>query len=60
MPLSRYGLDRMTLTVIIPNSILQNLGIPNDQVNRMYNSLFVYTVGFYELMGDCTKFLDNE
>ncbi|CDW82237.1 UNKNOWN [Stylonychia lemnae] len=49
LPLSRHGLDRITLT---------NMGIPNESVNRIYRSLFVFSVGFYELMTECTKYLD--
>mmetsp|Transcript_32071 Transcript_32071/g.31378 ORF Transcript_32071/g.31378 Transcript_32071/m.31378 type:complete len:124 (-) Transcript_32071:270-641(-) len=40
-PISRYGIDRMTLT---------NSGIPNSTVDRVYRCLFVYSVGFYELI----------
>jgi hypothetical protein len=40
-PISRYGIDRLTLT---------NAGIPSDTVNRIYRCLFVYSVGFYELI----------
>ena len=40
-PISRYGIDPMELT---------NLGIPNDFVNRIYRCLFVYSVGFYEMI----------
>jgi hypothetical protein len=40
-PISRYCIDRLTLT---------NAGIPNDTVDRVYRSLFVYSVGFYELI----------
>ena len=40
-PISRYGIDRLTLT---------NAGIPNETVDRVYRSLFVYSVGFYELI----------
>ena len=40
-PISRYCIDRLTLT---------NSGIPNDTVDRVYRSLFVYSVGFYELI----------
>ena len=40
-PISRYGIDRIELT---------NLGIPNDFVNRIYRCLFVYSVGFYEMI----------
>lgn len=40
-PISRYGIDRLTLT---------NVGIPNETVDRVYRCLFVYSVGFYELI----------
>lgn len=40
-PISRYAIDRLTLT---------NAGIPNETVDRVYRSLFVYSVGFYELI----------
>lgn len=40
-PISRYAIDRLTLT---------NAGIPNQTVDRVYRSLFVYSVGFYELI----------
>ena len=40
-PISRYGIDRITLT---------NSGIPNHTVDRIYRCLFVYSVGFYELI----------
>ena len=37
-PISRYGIDRMELT---------NNGIPNEFVDRLYRSLFVYSLGFH-------------
>ena len=40
-PISRYAIDRMTLT---------NAGVPNEVVDRIYRCLFVYSVGFYELI----------
>ena len=40
-PISRYGIDRHTLT---------NAGIPNGTVDRVFRCLFVYSVGFYELI----------
>ena len=40
-PISRYGIDRLLLT---------NAGIPNETVDRVYRCLFVYSVGFYELI----------
>lgn len=44
LPISRYGIDRL---------MLQNSGIPNDMVDRIYRALFVYSVGFYELIKKC-------
>jgi hypothetical protein len=40
-PISRYGIDRISF---------QLLGIPNDLADRVYRALFVYSVGFYELI----------
>ena len=40
-PTSRYGIDRMELT---------NSGIPNEFVDRIYRCLFVYSMGFYEMI----------
>jgi hypothetical protein len=40
-PISRYGIDRLTLT---------NAGVPNQTVDRVFRCLFVYSVGFYELI----------
>ena len=40
-PISRYSIDRITLT---------NEGVPNEVVDRIYKCLFVYSVGFYELI----------
>ena len=46
LPLSRYGIDRITLSI---------LGLPEDQVNRLYHSLFVYTVGYFEVVRSIVK-----
>ena len=40
-PIQRYGIARILLT--------QNR-IPNEFVDRIYRALFVYSVGFYELI----------
>jgi hypothetical protein len=40
-PISRYGIDRIELN---------NNGIPNDLIDRIYRCLFVYSVGFYEMI----------
>ena len=41
LPITRYGIDRQTLTKANVD--------PND-VDRIYRALFVYSVGFYELI----------
>lgn len=46
IPVNRYNIDRMTL---------MNAGIPNESVNRIYRSLFVYSVGFYDLVVRCME-----
>lgn len=40
-PISRYGIDRLELN---------NNGIPAEMIDRIYRCLFVYSVGFYELI----------
>jgi hypothetical protein len=41
IPLTRYGIDRLLLT---------SKGVDNKNVDRIYRSLFVYSVGFFELL----------
>lgn len=41
VPVFRYKIDRITL---------MSGGIPNESVNRIYRALFVYSVGFYDLI----------
>lgn len=45
-PIYRYGIDRVSL---------QMAGMPVETINRIYRSLFVYSVGFYELIKSCLK-----
>ena len=45
-PISRYGIDRL---------VLANAGIPTNDIDRIYRSLFVYSVGFYELIKACLQ-----
>lgn len=35
-------------------------GIPPDEVNRVYRGLFVYSVGFYELLNKCLQHTDKK
>lgn len=50
-PISRYGIDRMAFS---------NAGIPTDLVDRVYRALFVYSVGFYELIKKCLQHTDKK
>jgi hypothetical protein len=43
-PISRYGIDRMAFS---------SFGIPTELVDRVYRALFVYSVGFHELIKKC-------
>ncbi len=40
-PIPRYGIDRNSLV---------NSGISAEEVDRIYRSLFVYSVGFFEML----------
>ena len=40
-PIHRYGIDRLTMT---------NAGLESDEVDRIYRCLFVYSVGFFEML----------
>lgn len=50
-PITRYGIDRITLG---------QFGIPNDLADRVYKALFVYSVGFYELIRKCLDHCDKK
>lgn len=41
LPIHRYGIDRNNLV---------NSGISTEEVDRIYRSLFVYSVGFFEML----------
>lgn len=41
IPITNYGIDKNTLTAA---------GLSSDMVERIYKSLFVYSVGFFELL----------
>lgn len=49
-PLMRYGVSRRTLT---------EAGLSDDLVDRLYRALFVYSVGFYELINKCLEHTAN-
>ena len=46
IPLIRYNIDRKKLMAS---------GLPNAMVDRIYRALFVYSVGFYQLINDQLK-----
>lgn len=46
----RYGVSRRTLT---------EAGLSDDLVDRLYRALFVYSVGFYELINKCLEHTAN-
>jgi hypothetical protein len=50
-PISRYGIDRMAFS---------SAGIPSELVDRVYRALFVYSVGFYELISKCLQHTDRK
>lgn len=50
-PISRYNLDRLSLT---------NSGVTNEQVDRVYRGLFVYSIGFYEMLQRCLEHASNK
>ena len=59
-PVSRYNIDRLTLTVILFVNILKNAGVPNEYVDRIYRGLFVYSIGFYEMLQRTLHHADNK
>lgn len=50
-PISRYCIDRLELC---------KSGIPNEMVDRIYRALFVYSVGFYELIKKCLEHTEKK
>ena len=40
-PIARYQIDRLGLN---------NCGVSNESVDRIYRGLFVYSIGFYEML----------
>jgi len=50
-PISRYGIDRL---------VLFGAGIPSETIDRIYRSLFVYSVGFYELIKTCLQHTEKK
>lgn len=50
-PMARYGIERMSLN---------DAGLTNEFVDRIYRALFVYSVGFYELIKKCLEHTDKK
>ena len=50
-PMQRYGVDPQTL---------QAAGVPQEAVERIYRSLFVYSVGFYEMLKKLLNHVDGK
>ena len=46
---------RSLQTVLLDRDSLSRLGVPPALVDRLYRGLYVYTVGFHELIGDIHK-----
>ena len=49
-PIARYKIDRLTLS---------KGGIPDETIDRIYRSLFVYSVGFHQLIKSCLQHTGN-
>lgn len=49
-PIHRYGIDRTSLT---------SVGVLQEDVDRIYRSLFVYSVGFFELLKKILSTTEN-
>lgn len=45
-PIARYQIDRLGLN---------NCGVSNESVDRIYRGLFVYSIGFYEMLQKCLQ-----
>ena len=44
LPMQRYAIDHLWL---------HSQGLAPDDINRIYRSLFVYSIGFYEMILKC-------
>ena len=50
-PLVRYQIDRL---------FLNNAGVPEGDIDRIYRGLFVYSTGFYEMIHRCLVHAQNK
>ena len=51
LPLVRYGIDRASL---------ENAGLPASEVGKLYRSLFVYSIGFYQMILKVLEHTNNK
>ena len=49
--MNRYKIDRLYMA---------SQGIPLEDIERIYRSLFVYSIGFYEMILECVKQAQNK
>jgi hypothetical protein len=49
-PIARYQIDRICLN---------NAGVSNESVDRIFRGLFVYSIGFYEMLQRCLAHAQN-
>ncbi len=50
-PINRYKIDKL---------YLHAQGVPIEDIERIYRSLFVYSIGFYEMILNCTQHATNK
>jgi hypothetical protein len=50
-PINQYGIDRISLN---------NAGIPEEVINRIYRCLFVYSTGFHQLISKLLQHTDGK
>lgn len=50
-PMSRYKIDKL---------YLHSQSVPIEDIERIYRSLFVYSIGFYEMILKCTQHAKNK
>lgn len=51
LPMNRYLIDRLQL---------HSAGIPIEMIDRLYRGLFVYSIGFYEMVLKCVTHAKNK
>lgn len=49
--MNRYKIDKLYMA---------SQGIPLEDIERIYRSLFVYSIGFYEMILECVKHAQNK